>query len=439
MKSFLKRSACFFALFALLVLFAAIFLHKMDAVSSMTLEEMKARSDIELCLVGSSTARNHFNPARITELTGKRAFNAAIMGASLQADIAIIEELLRTNSPRYIALVVDAYNFDTAKEDSLTEAILMPHLSTGATRLRYYLNLCREDGAYIDRLLLFRMNGEFSPARVIRNIGLRFRTAKTFARLGDDVTPGARYMGEGYLRSTLSEPPDRQVRQLCIATGERYPYPLMDGSVRMLREIMALCEDAGAQLLIVITPNLTAHMLAERDLLPYTDSLIAFCRENALPLLNLAYARPELMPCLDPYYTDFYHLGGEGSDILTDAFARLFSLYLAGEDTQALCYPNSDAYLSAIDWITNVWLTCDAQTFTAECNRGSQVTPLYRYVLLARDGAETLLRDFDPDPSFTYDLPKDTVLRVYAKPAGNASAASVYYDYPTDYIVSFGP
>lgn len=434
------RLACFFALFSLLVLFADTYLHQMDAVTSMTLEQMKARDDIELCFVGSSTARNHLNPALITQLTGKRTFDAAIMGASLQASIAIAEELLRTNHPQWIVLVVDGFNFETAKEDSLTEPILMPHLTSLRTKLRYYVNLCREDGAWIDRLFLFREYGILAPAEISKNFGLIYDTEATFERIKGGLGPGITYMGDGYLRNTSGDKPDEQIRQLMIARDEPYDYQLLDPSLRMLREIMSLCEDAGIELLVLITPNHTAQMLSERDLLPYTDSLIAFCHENNLPLFNLAYAKPELLPCLDSYYYDLYHFDGEGSDIFSSAFARLFNLYLDGGDVEALAYRSGQEYRDSVDFITNVWFTHDAEThaFTADCNRGTFVEPEYRYALVDENGAWTTLRDYDTDPTFVFDVPDGCALRVFARPRGDASATPVWYDYPTDYEVYFG-
>ena len=96
------RLAGFFACLALLILFANTHLLQTDTVAYLTLREMKARSDIELAIVGSSVVRDHFDPALITEETGKTTFCAAVPCASLPADIAMTEEMLRTSRPEWV-------------------------------------------------------------------------------------------------------------------------------------------------------------------------------------------------------------------------------------------------------------------------------------------------------------------------------------------------
>ena len=127
-----------------------------------------------------------------------------------------------------------------------------------------------------------------------------------------------------------------------------------------------------------------------------------------MPCFNLMFAREELLPCLDDLYYDLYHMVGEGADTLSAAFARLFNAYLAGEDTSGWFYPDAQAYLASIDFITNCWLTqetgADGQvTLRADCNRGTLVTPQYRFTLVQESGEETLLRDWSEDAVLTCD------------------------------------
>ena len=52
------------------------------------------------------------------------------------------------------------------------------------------------------------------------------------------------------------------------------------------------------------------------------------------------------MQRLDPYYFDWNHLNGEGSDIYSRAFAEFFNLYAAGERVDHLFYSSIDEYLA---------------------------------------------------------------------------------------------
>ncbi|MGN0997724.1 MAG: hypothetical protein ACI4PG_12520, partial [Candidatus Ventricola sp.] len=158
---------------------------------------------------------------------------------------------------------------------------------------------------------------------------------------------------------------------------------------------------------------------------------------------NFSYARSELMPCLDEYFYDLYHMVGEGADILSDAFCRVFDAYTAGEDVSNLFYENRWQYADAIDFITNAWISvyrcgdrwsksfrCDKETiqqlaqtqdvFMADCSRGTYVVPEYRFVLRREDGSETLLRDYSEDGVYACEpgaLDGQT-LRVYARAQG---------------------
>ena len=434
----LARLFAFAALLALTVCFANAYCVRIDGVTALTLGEMRERDDIELAVVGSSVARNHFNPALISQRTGLTAFNAAALNASLQGAIAVTEEMLQTSRPQWIVLALDFYNLNTAKEEMQAEYVLMPLLKNWRTKLDYYQRLCREDGAYIDRLLLFRY--QFALPDVARNVTLRHDAGALREQIQAAMAPGLSYMGEGYLRYDTDATPDADIRRLCV--GEKTPgyvYDLLPSTQRMLLEYAALCEQSGAKLMIAVTPNHTASLLAKPEALPYYDSLAAFCAQSGIPCFNFNYAKPELLERLDPYYYDLFHFNAEGSDLFSEAFARVFNLLVAGEDASDLFYADSAAYRDSLDFITNAWFSLDRRTntFTADCNRGASVEPEYRYALIGADGGETLLRDYDGEPSLTVDVPEGCALRVYARVRGQEDAEPVYYDYPADFAVHF--
>ena len=441
------RLLAFLLGFALLLAFANRHFIKTDTVERMTIYEMQQRSDIELAFVGSSIVRDHFNVQRISEQTGLTAFNATVPMASMPASIAVTKELLRTNSPEWIVLVTEPYNFQTVQESTEAYYKLAPYLSDPGNRLEYYLRTAREDGLYIDRLLMFRNFGADSLSEIAKTVGLRHWPEQTYERLLPTLDPTVSYQGGGFLRHETDERATALVREGIRYEYTGYQYALYDGSKAHLREFMALCEESGAKLMVAIFPSLTAHALAEPGFIEYNESLMAFCRENGIPCFNFSYAKPELMPCLDEYFYDLYHMVGEGADILSDAFSRVFSAYAAGEDVSALFYENRWQYVDAIDFITNAWvdvyrrgdrwsrnlrypkdeirqLAKTQDVFLADCSRGTYVVPEYRFVLRNADGSETLLRDYSEDGVYTCDpgaLDGQT-LRVYARAQGTAQA-----------------
>lgn len=428
------RLAGFFLCLALLAALANTFLLQTDTVAYLTLAEMKSRSDIELAIVGSSVVRDHFDPALITERTGKAAFGAAVPCAALPADIAMTEEMLRTSSPEWVVAVMEPYNFNTTKEEFEAQYKLAPMLTSPKTALSYYLRLCRADGDYIDRLLLFRAQMA-SPAEIKKTLALRFNTQAAFEEIAKTFDPGVTYMGGGFLRYDIEADAQEEIRRrMQRQEATRWEYSLFPESQEALLDYKALCEAHGAKLMILIYPMHTAHALANPDFIPYNESLMAFCAENGIPCFNMAYAKPELMPNLDAYYFDLDHMNAEGARQLSEAFAQLFNRYTAGEDVSHLFYANQYEYMETIDFITNCWLTEEDGRYLADSNRAPGAAAEYRFVLRDAAGEETLLRDYSGEAAIEAEISEGCDLRVYARPAGKAQDPQVYFDYPADAI-----
>lgn len=448
----LGRLALFFLGFALVLIFANTHLIQTDTIARLTLYEMQQREDIELALVGSSIVRDHFNAQMITEETGLETFCATVPTASMPASIAITRELFETNSPEWVVLVTEPYNFITVREAPEAQYKLMPFLSDPANMLDYYLRTCDEDGFYLDRLMMFREFGAKSLSDVVKTVGLRYFPQQMYERLKPDMDPTVSYKGAGFLRHETDDRAEDEIRTI-IREHSDYYYELLPGSREQLEIYKKLCEDNGAKLMVVIYPNHTAHGLAEPGFLEYNDSLMKFCTEIGVPCYNFSYAKPELMPNLDEYFFDLYHMVGEGADILSRTFARVFNGHAAGEDMSHLFHINRWLYRDSLNFTTNCWITPYApasewnpalyhdearvadlaashDVFLADCNHWVSFTPEYRFVLLEADGSETLLQDYGVDT--LYACPPGALsgrtLRLYARIAGHETTGEVWYD-----------
>ena len=349
MKKFIRLIA-FGISFILLLVVTNTFLIQLDSVTAITMHEMKSRNDIELALVGSSIVQYHFNPAIIQENTGLETFNVTFNNIAMQGSIAVTKELLRTNSPQWVVLGLDHYTLRTTKEDTKAEYRIMPLLTDWRTKLDYYLSLCREDGAYVNRFFIFREFGVTSPGDILKNIALRLDPQKAFDWLKDSISPDFAYMGNGFLRSKTKTKDEVSIRTKAIPYETYDYYSLIPSTERMLLEYKALCEEHGARLMIIVPPLLTVNTLYEGEALPYLESLARFCAQNDIPFFNFTYAKPELLERLDPYFFDLYHFVGEGADLLSEAFSRVFNMYVSGEDTSDLFYANAWQYMQSIDF-----------------------------------------------------------------------------------------
>ena len=440
--------------FAALVWFANLHFIQTDTFAALTMQEMKQREDIVLAFVGSSIVRDHFNVDIITKETGMTAFDVAIPCASMPATIAVTKELYRTSIPEWTVMVAEPYNFDTVREGVEAQFKMMPFLTDPANILDYYLRLCDADGYYLDRLFLFRKFGAQSPRDILKTIGLRYWPEKTYELLRPTLDPSLVYNGGGFLRHDTDERADELIRNSVFREFTGYKYDLFPQSVEQIKLYKQQVEAAGSKLMVMIFPNHTAHGLAEPGFLDYNEGLRNLCAELGVPCYDFTLARPELMPVLDEYYYDLYHMVGEGADIFTRAMCRVFNAHLAGEDVSHLFYADNREYLMSIDFITNAWvlkypggtwdlswsqdqktveaLAADHDVFMANSNRGPSLAPEYKFVIREEDGSETLLQDYGV--AIYYACEKGALdgktLRVYGRVPNVENAEEHWYDLP---------
>ena len=457
----LLRLAAFALCFVPVLLLADTFLIKTDTYTRLTLAEMKQRDDIDMVFVGSSIVRDHFNAELITEQTGLQSFSLGIPCAGLQADLAVTKEFYRTNRPEWTVLVVEPFTFDTVKEGIEAQYELMPYLSSPVERVKYYLNLCREDGWYLDRLCMFRDFGVDSFSDFCKTVGLHFRPFETYEKLKPALDKRMTYAGRGYVRHNTKDRAKKAVRRQIIREYTGYYYDLFPRSKEMLLEYRDLVAQNGSRLLVFIYPNMTVHNLAIPGFLDYNAALMRFCKENDIECVNFSLAKPELYPRkTDDYYFDLYHMVGDGADIFSFCFSAFFNAYVAGEDTSGWFYESNAQYLDSVTVIPNCWIQTyrpgeawnmaweqDEQTvraasengardvYLANCNHGTSVTPEYRFFLRDESSeTETPLTDWQTEGILA--CPKGGLsgqcIRVYARVQGGADDPELYYDFRPD-------
>ena len=248
----LLRLAAFGLCFVPVLLFANTFLIKTDTYARLTLAEMKQRSDIDMVFVGSSIVRDHFNAEMITKETGLESFSLGIPCAALQADLAMTKEFYRTNHPEWTVLVVEPFTFDTVKEGIEAQYELMPYLSSPVERVKYYLNLCREDGWYLDRLCMFRDFAVDSFSDFTKTVGLPFWPFETYENLKPTLDKRMSYEGRGFVRYNTKDRAKKTIRQQIIREYTGYYYDLFPRSKEMLLEYRDLVAQNGSKLLVFI-------------------------------------------------------------------------------------------------------------------------------------------------------------------------------------------
>jgi len=431
MKTIL-RGLCFALGLALLLYIANTFFVQTDTLSYLTLHELTTRDDIDLAFVGSSVARNHFEPTIITEQTGLTAFNLALPYMSMQGSIAAAKLMFAHHSPEWTVLVAEPYLFTAERESPQTQFRLMPFIKNPIDRLSYYIDTSSQDDRWIDRLLMPRLFGVESAEQLIKTLHIHmdpehYRQLQREQAVNVDI--GSTYQGSGYMHPGGNIPEADRLRIAPYQAKANAVPGLSAYSQHALQRLERLCEKNGSKLMVIIFPYITASMLAEPDYLAYNQHLKAYCASRGIPCFDFTFARESLMPSLDPYFQNVEHMGIDGTLALSRAFCEVFTRYTAGEDVSDLFYPDTAAYLASIDRVTNVWF--DKQTeegvYTAACHHGTQVSPEYRFAAVAADGQETTLRDYAADNSWQGSVPDGHVLRVYAR-AQHCAQPPVYFD-----------
>ena len=430
------RLTAFSFLFLIVIALGDFWLVNTDSVTAKTVIDMQARNDIELAVVGSSVVRDHFNQQLISKETGRKSFSVTIPGSGFQSFLAATEEMYKTNQPDWVVLVVEPYNFNTAREDPQPYYKLFPWLTGVGTRFRYYLETAKRDGYWLDRAIITRDFSARSLKELIKTIGMRLSPEHTFGRLITDIEEeNAEYMGLGFLRHSSDADMADTIRQEML--GEKdlgYAYSLLPESEQMLLQMRDLAESHGSRFSVVISDNHTSHALAEPEYLRYMQNLMDFCNESGMECYNFFFAKEEFLPNLDSYFFDLYHMTGEGADIESHAFARLINALSAGEDVSGWFYEKDWQYRETVTWIVNTWIhPAGEDMYKAGCNTGSLVHPLYRFVRLDAEKNESLLRDWDKERKISVSLSDGENLRVYAKLQEYPEQEPVWFDYPDDY------
>ena len=431
------RMLAFFALLLVLIRFANTFLIQTDASSFMTLHEIKTAESIELALVGSSVVRNQFNPALISEQTGLDTYCAAIPCLAMPGSLALTSMLYDHHAPEWTVLFVEHDTFFT----ELTEAEdrLMPQLTNPLRRAAYLIDLCMEDGRWIDRYFQFKNLHVTSAAQLRKTVSLRLDPERYLSEHPGLVNGNDRYAGRGFVQMCLEEDIDGWLREENLGpTSCISPTEPSEADKRRILQYRDMCEKKGSRLLVVCTPNLTARTLAEPSYTQLRESLASFMAENGIAFVDFSLAKPELLPDLTDYYLDYFHVNAEGADILSASFARFFNLYAAGEDVSALFYGSYEEYLNTIDYISNVYTETredgEEEVVRAGSNHGPRVDAEYRFTLVNEDGTETVVQDYSENREYRTrrDRHRGKKLRVYARSRGHRQKEEVYNEVELD-------
>lgn len=333
------RLAAFLALLVVILHACNTYLIKIDLFSYLTLEELEHTEDIELAVVGSSYVQSQFDAPLIEEKTGQNTFCVSVPYLALPGATALTDQMFDHNHPEHVVLVIDPLNYEDAGESIESQFRVMPHLKGFARRARYYLEMCRADGQYFERLFLFRTFPIDCWFDVDRAFRLRADPAAYYKQQDDYWKLVNTYMGRGFTDYARKADPQTVLANLDylhdLTVGLEPSQEMLDALLRY----RDLCAEHGAQLIVLVYPYMPAYMDANPGCKAYCEQLADFCSQSGLCCYDLNLARPELMADLTPHYSDRdQHLSPSGAQLLSEAFSSLYRAHAEGGDTDALFY-----------------------------------------------------------------------------------------------------
>lgn len=430
------RFFAFFIIPALCLALANTALVKTDAVSALMFDEAASRSDIDIAFVGSSVVLNNINPQLITEETGRRSFNMTIGNMAMETAYACTKQLFKTNRPSTVVLVIDPDMLLKASEPLDIQPRTMRYLSGPLDKLSYFLDQCTSDGQIVDRLLMFRAFPVDSKADVIKSLTIG-RNLQTYRAQLSSPENRAVYMGEGYLRYSITMRKGALFDQLYWPPNDIHPhYQLSARLKRHMLRFQSLCQENGAELIVLLSPTPHPYRLAnqaDRSAYARTQS---FWESHGVPCYNMNWVRPEVLPIEDEHFFDMFHFNGEASDMYSRFISSLLNRRAAGEPVQQDFYASWAQHDHAVDNVANVYMLPPEETaeglytVTADSNRGADVVPLYRFCVRDADGSETMLRDYDASGEFTFEksLALGKTLVAYAQAEGHPEHFAVSFE-----------
>lgn len=405
-KSWPVRLALFLAGFLALNCLAEFLFLKPSRDATVVMYDMKRAENIDVAFVGNSLAGRHVDTEIMKETLGADCFDLAISSALSLTTYAMTEEMYRYHSPQTIIWIHDP---SYGKEPLVVEAGLWPYLSGWKSKLAYTLKSAGLYGAYLDRFFPWRQDPPNSVKEILDNIEIKMdldayyeKSVKVYRSKRGNAEWN--YNGRGY-RSVMRERDKKKFHNVLNRKPALKEDLDLSAEKDVLLNMKRLCEKNGGKLIVLSHPAFPQILLGDQNVIRVMDDMTRFCQENGVPYLDMARAKPELLPeDLKSYYYDAWHMTKDGAEIYSRALAKVLKEYLDGQNVSGYFY-TPEEYASSKNYILNGWYvekTKDGQiTYTADCIYGAGVEPQYQFSAVDAGGNEILLRQFSEERKFT--------------------------------------
>lgn len=380
---------------------------KLRADTTVDMHDMKQAENIDIVFLGNSLVYSHVDTTIMESAFGEDCFGLGASNARSLTVYAIAEEIYQHHSPKTVVWVHDPSPVEF--EPLVVETRIWPHLTSCWRKLSYALHSAAVDGAYLDRFFPWRQDIPASVKEIQANIKNKVNPEPYYEKCAalfqsTEGTITRYYNGKGYrpLDRGLDNPYFHNTLTQKVKMSKNMDLSADKDVLLALRD---LCARNGSRLIVISSPTIPQVLLGDEKTVYVMDSMKQMCRENGVPYLDMARARPELLSTdLMPYFYNAWHMTKDGAEIYSRALAKALKDYMNGKDIYSYFY-TPEEYANAHNYILNGWYTekvKDGQiTYAADCIYGADVDPQYQFSAVDENGRETLLKHFSREAQYT--------------------------------------
>ncbi|MCI6843153.1 MAG: hypothetical protein MR874_00110 [Coriobacteriaceae bacterium] len=365
-----------------------------------------ANENIDTVIVGSSTGQRSFDPAVLDATLGTTTFNMATPAQELDDSYTAAKQAIKDHHVKSVILALDYESVSTVKWPGSHVAFARAKMAGESfpQAVADYWKLLTSssffDGAdSICALFPWGYNHvELDAEHIATNFNDRVSDT-TPVEAAERVMDGWTYYGNGY--GNYDGMLDYSTARDHLSVSVEGPADFDQQGLDWIQNISDLCRENGVQLVVVVTPRPAYNVLAYGEKYPEQMSRLQQVVEQAGGTFldtNLATGG-----WYEPRDTDFYdgeHLNHDGAARFSRAFAQALATLDAGGSASDLTYSYDqwDNYLASIEKISAVTSTSCIEggnaVVSATAYTGSDVQVEYRFLLVDKDGATTVIQDW---------------------------------------------
>ena len=442
MKQIIIKGAVFLFLFIGINSLLSFALIPIGGASEVMWNDYYKMKDLDTLYIGSSVCLRSFNPYILDEKLGTNSYNMGTPSQPIDLTYLALETALKQHDIKRVYFGFGYFTLTMTNSQQSEAAFLQArnqHVSLGErmkanTEYMFHKN---NIGTSTSANFIFPWiynHVQLYAGDIKENIigKLTGRTASEEKMVNDEMR---NYVGRGfgYYKGILDYDSVGNLTSVAYYYGE-----FLADALGMLNRICKLCEENGAELIVINTPRPAFDILSYGEEY-YTryEQVKQFLNERGAEYYDFNFIKPEIFVSRPEYYFNFEHLNKEGADAFSSCFADFEAARLQGMDVEDYFY-NWEEYTASIDYISSAYFeeewTGTGRDFKAFAFAGSNVEVEYRFELHNKDtGDIQILKDYGKEAECTWDCKEDGNFSVIMK----ARQVGSKEDYERYYVQDF--